>query len=140
MSRITGANFDAVKGAFLIGNPLHEAGLTCNVDNNGGTTTRNVNGLSALGSDGVPSNWISKTLDVCIYVSQLYALVVDTINFSLPLLMPATFRATEFAIPLTASASTPSTFSIHLTRQHRTWAQPLRLASFEEHLEQDDDC
>ncbi|KAK5088877.1 hypothetical protein LTS08_000724 [Lithohypha guttulata] len=67
MSRITGANFDAVKGAFLIGDPLHEAGLTCNVDNNGGTTTRNVNGISALGSDGVPSNWISKTLDVCIY-------------------------------------------------------------------------
>ncbi|KXT16651.1 hypothetical protein AC579_8019 [Pseudocercospora musae] len=67
LSQLTGANFNAVKGVFLIGNPQHKSGLTCNVDNNGGTTTRNVNGLSAFGSAGIPSNWISKTLDVCIY-------------------------------------------------------------------------
>ncbi|KAF2218327.1 cutinase [Elsinoe ampelina] len=66
LPKLTGAAFDAVKAVFLIGNPLHKAGLTCNVDNNGGTTTRNVNGLSARGSSGIPSNWISKTLDVCI--------------------------------------------------------------------------
>ncbi|KAK8843530.1 hypothetical protein IAR55_007190 [Kwoniella newhampshirensis] len=65
---ITGAAFTAVKGVFLIGDPLHKSGLSCNVDNNNGTTTRNVNGLSAgYGSRGIPTNWISKSLDVCIY-------------------------------------------------------------------------
>ncbi|KAL1593990.1 hypothetical protein SLS59_009019 [Nothophoma quercina] len=67
MSKLTGANFNAVKGVFLIGDPAHKSGLTCNVDNNGGTTTRNVNGLSAALGGGIPSNWVSKTLDVCIY-------------------------------------------------------------------------
>jgi hypothetical protein len=68
LSKLTGANFNAVKGVFLIGNPQHRSGLACNVDVNGGTTTRNVNGLSyTLGS--IPSNWVSKTLDVCNYVS-----------------------------------------------------------------------
>jgi hypothetical protein len=69
MSQLTGASFDAVKGVFLIGDPAHKAGLTCNVDNNGGTTTRNVNGLSAALGRGIPSNWQAKTLDVCIFVS-----------------------------------------------------------------------
>ena len=72
LPRITGANFNAVKGVFLIGDPEHKSGLACNVDNNGGTSTRNVNGLSAFGSPGVPSNWISKTLDVCIFVSPSF--------------------------------------------------------------------
>lgn len=67
LPKLTGANFDAVKGVFLIGDPEHKSGLTCNVDNNNGTTTRDVNGLSAQGSAGIPANWISKTLDVCIY-------------------------------------------------------------------------
>lgn len=70
MSQLTGANFDAVKGVFLIGDPEHKSGLACNVDNNGGTTTKNVNGLSATTSQGIPSNWVGKTLDVCIYVSS----------------------------------------------------------------------
>ncbi|KAK5735384.1 hypothetical protein LTR17_008236 [Elasticomyces elasticus] len=66
MSKITGAAFTAVRGVFLIGDPEHRSGLACNVDQNGGTTTKNVNGLSAaLG--GIPSNWVSKTLDVCNY-------------------------------------------------------------------------
>ncbi|KAK4623695.1 hypothetical protein CLAFUR4_05236 [Fulvia fulva] len=73
---LTGANFNAVKGVFLIGDPDHKAGLTCNVDNNGGTTTRNVNGLSARCSAGIPSTWISKTLDVCIFGDG----VCDTTN------------------------------------------------------------
>lgn len=68
LPRLTGASFDAVKGVFLIGNPTHKAGLTCNVDNRGGTTTRNVNGLSARASAGVPATWVGKTLDVCILV------------------------------------------------------------------------
>lgn len=70
---LTGNSFSAVKGVFLIGDPEHKSGLTCNVDNNGGTTTRNVNGLSATSSQGIPSNWISKTLDVCIFVSKASA-------------------------------------------------------------------
>ncbi|KAL2204690.1 cutinase [Sarocladium strictum] len=67
LPKLTGANFDAVKGVFLIGNPLHKAGLACNVDNRGGDTTKNVNGISAALRTSVPDNWISKTLDVCIY-------------------------------------------------------------------------
>ncbi|TIA19731.1 cutinase [Aureobasidium pullulans] len=66
MSKITGANFDAVKGVFLIGNPHHKSGLACNVDSNGGTTTKNVNGLTVL-VGSIPANWVSKTLDVCAY-------------------------------------------------------------------------
>jgi len=68
LKRLSGAQADAVKGVFLIGNPQHKAGLACNVDANGGTTTRNVNGLSVyLG--GVPATWVPKTLDVCNFVS-----------------------------------------------------------------------
>nr|BAT32793.1 cutinase-like enzyme [Saitozyma flava] len=63
----SGAAFNAVKGVFLIGNPDHKAGLTCNVDSNGGTTTRNVNGLSVAYQGSIPSGWVSKTLDVCAY-------------------------------------------------------------------------
>ncbi|CAK1364056.1 unnamed protein product [Cercospora beticola] len=66
LPQLTGAAFTAVKGVLLIGNPDHKSGLACNVDNNGGTTTRNVNGLSGAFSQGIPQNWISKTLDVCI--------------------------------------------------------------------------
>lgn len=67
MPMLTGAAFDAVKGVFLIGDPQHKSGLACNVDNHGGSTTRNVNGISALLGKSIPSNWISKTVDVCIY-------------------------------------------------------------------------
>lgn len=70
MSKLTGTSFDAVKGVFLIGNPMHKSGLACNTDPNGGDTTDNVNGLSVfLGS--IPANWVSKTLDVCAFVSPL---------------------------------------------------------------------
>ena len=75
MSKLTGASYDAVKGVFLIGDPMHKSGLACNVDNNGGTATKNVNGLSAM-LGGIPSNWVSKTLDVCIRVSQVYSFLV----------------------------------------------------------------
>ncbi|KAF1923512.1 carbohydrate esterase family 5 protein [Didymella exigua CBS 183.55] len=67
MPKLTGAAFAAVKGVFLIGNPAHKSGLACNVDNNGGTTTRNVNGMSSALGTGIPSTWIPKTLDVCIF-------------------------------------------------------------------------
>ncbi|KAI0537569.1 A cutinase-like protein from cryptococcus Sp [Xylaria digitata] len=64
---LTGASFDAVKGVFLIGDPNHKSGLECNIDNNGGTTTKDVNGLSAELSEGVPDEWINKTSDICIF-------------------------------------------------------------------------
>ncbi|KAH6655960.1 A cutinase-like protein from cryptococcus Sp [Truncatella angustata] len=64
---LTGTSFNAVKGVFLIGDPERKAGLACNVDNNGGTTTKNVSGLSAALGKSIPDDWISKTLDVCIY-------------------------------------------------------------------------
>ena len=67
MSKLTGASFDAVKGVFLIGDPAHKAGLECNVDNKGGSTTKNVSGLSAALGGGIPSSWVAKTMDVCIY-------------------------------------------------------------------------
>jgi hypothetical protein len=73
MSQLTGANFNAVKGVVLIGNPAHKAGLACNVDNNGGTTTRNVNGLSGRFGTGIPSTWVPKTRDICIFVSLSFS-------------------------------------------------------------------
>ncbi|KAI0158310.1 carbohydrate esterase family 5 protein [Xylariaceae sp. FL1272] len=73
---LTGTSFNAVKGVFLIGNPERKSGLACNVDNNNGTTTKNVSGLSAAISAGIPSNWVSKTLDVCIFGDG----VCDTTN------------------------------------------------------------
>lgn len=115
LPKLTGANFDAVKGVFLIGNPEHRAGLACNVDTNGGTTTKNVNGLSAtLGR--IPDNWVSKTLDVCNYVSsQLDRILMEhrTNDHN---------RVTAFATPLTASVSTHSTWPIPTALAPRTWA------------------
>jgi hypothetical protein len=71
MPKLTGAAFNAVKGVFLIGDPHHKSGLACNVDSNGGSTTKNVNGLTVL-VGSIPANWVSKTLDVCAYVSQYH--------------------------------------------------------------------
>lgn len=68
MPNITGASFEAVKGVFLIGNPERKANLACNVDNFGGKTTANVTGLESY-LPGIPEKWVSKTLDVCIFVS-----------------------------------------------------------------------
>ena len=69
MPKLTGAAFAAIKGVFLIGDPKRKAGLACNVDSNGGSTTKNVSGLELL-FGSIPANWVSKTLDVCAYVSH----------------------------------------------------------------------
>lgn len=66
LPKITGAAFTAVKGVFLIGNPAHKAGLSCNVDPSGGKSTLDVNGMSY--GVQIPANWVSKTMDVCAYV------------------------------------------------------------------------
>jgi hypothetical protein len=92
LAQLTGAKFDAVKGVFLIGDPAHKAGLTCNVDNNGGTTTRNVNGLSGRFGTGIPSTWVAKSLDVCIFVSS---------NSLLPLPLPFTVKRRDWDHTLT---------------------------------------
>ncbi|EPQ26811.1 uncharacterized protein PFL1_05789 [Pseudozyma flocculosa PF-1] len=67
LAKITGAGFDAVKGVVMVGNPLHRKGLACNVDDKGGTSTMNVQGMMAMMGGGVPQNWVSKTLDICAY-------------------------------------------------------------------------
>ncbi|CDS00018.1 uncharacterized protein SPSC_02694 [Sporisorium scitamineum] len=66
MPKLTGANFDAVKGVILIGDPEHKADLACNVDGNGGKTTYSSTGIESYKA-GIPSSWVSKTLDICIY-------------------------------------------------------------------------
>ena len=116
MSRLTGTNFDAVKGVFLIGDPAPKSGLACNVDNNGGTTTRNVNGLSSFGQN-IPSNWVAKTLDVCIFVRTTLQFVVFKKNDTLT----RVYRATVYVTLRTAWASMHSTFSTLGTRLLRTW-------------------
>lgn len=121
LPQLTGSAGDAVKGVFLIGDPLHKSGLACNVDNNGGTTTKNVNGLEAFGGGGIPQNWISRTLDVCIFVSShqtwdlgLFANVV---------------RAMESVIRRMGLVSMLSTFSIRLMRRLRNLEQLLLSSS-----------
>jgi hypothetical protein len=69
MPKLNSAAFNAIKGVFLIGDPHHKSGLACNVDSNGGSTTKNVNGLTVL-VGSIPAKWVSKTLDVCAYVSH----------------------------------------------------------------------
>jgi len=68
LKRLTGAPADSVKGVFLIGDPQHKAGLACNVDTSGGTSTKNVNGISVY-DGGIPNIWVPISLDVCNYVS-----------------------------------------------------------------------
>ncbi|OAR00492.1 hypothetical protein LLEC1_00817 [Akanthomyces lecanii] len=69
MFNITDAAFAAVKGVFLIGDPVHKAGLACNVDISGGDSTFDVNGVYVAAGlkTGIPDAWVPKTLDVCNY-------------------------------------------------------------------------
>jgi len=83
--QLTSAEATAVKGVFLIGDPLHKAGLACNVDSNGGTTTRNDNGISQYaGSNSIPSGFVSRSLDVCdpVLSSQIFHIVVGKLPFA----------------------------------------------------------
>lgn len=122
---LTGAAFNAVKGVFLIGDPDHKAGLTCNVDANGGTTTRNVNGIEAFGNNGIPSNWVSKSLDVCIAVSGNITAGQPTLS-----LTDVIFRVT---VSVTLQAVTElrcSTWSILTMLPSRTWEPSLSFSSW----------
>lgn len=134
MSRLTGANFDAVKGVVLIGNPAHKAGLTCNVDNNGGTTTRNVNGMSGRFGQGIPSNWVSKTIDVCILVS-LPIIPLPSIDDKKYRVLTTDRRAMVYVTLPMAMASTALTFSTPGTRPLRTLAAPSSRGSWLRRIE-----
>lgn len=68
LPKLTGPAFDAVKGVVLLGNPEHRADLDCNVDLYGGKTTRKAIGFFGT-KGGIPSEWVSKSLDICNYVS-----------------------------------------------------------------------
>lgn len=74
LGSLTDAAFAAVKGVFLIGDPVHKAGLACNVDLAGGNSTFDVDGVYVAAGlkTGIPSDWIPKTLDVCNYVSLVF--------------------------------------------------------------------
>ncbi|TQV94263.1 cutinase-like protein [Cordyceps javanica] len=65
LPQLTGAAFDAVKGVFLIGNTRHEPGLACNVDMQGGDKTKDAAGIFYQQGNGIPQDWVSKSLDVC---------------------------------------------------------------------------
>jgi hypothetical protein len=129
LPKLTGASFDAVKGVFLIGNPEHKSGLTCNVDNNGGTTTRNVNGLSAFGSASIPSDWVSKTLDVCIFVGvPVPSLLHCTIQTHI---LTGAYRVMACVTPHMAWVSTHNTSSIPATPPPRTWVRNTSQSNWE---------
>jgi|SRR5690242_11959571 len=89
---LTGASANAVKGVFLIGNPAHKSGLECNVDNNGGTTTKFVDGLSGRFGTRIPSNWVAKTLDVCIFVSPSLLLPFSSVLTMVVVVVTAVLR------------------------------------------------
>ncbi|CAO1620367.1 unnamed protein product [Sympodiomycopsis kandeliae] len=61
MRRLTGKNFDAVKGVFLVGDPCRRAGSPANASPHGGAI---LSGLESL-ICSIPPNWVEKTLDVC---------------------------------------------------------------------------
>ncbi|KAI4851246.1 hypothetical protein E4T44_02253 [Aureobasidium sp. EXF-8845] len=69
LRQLTGPSFDAVKGIFLVGNLVHKAGFPCNFDSVGGTSTRNVYGIT--NTPGIPINWLYKALDICAYGDPL---------------------------------------------------------------------
>lgn len=71
LRQLTGPSFDAVKGVFLIGDTRHEPGLACNVDMQGGDKTKDATGLLYEDGNGIPQNWVSKTIDVCNVVRAL---------------------------------------------------------------------
>ncbi|KJX96117.1 carbohydrate esterase family 5 protein [Zymoseptoria brevis] len=64
LPRLTGAAYEAVKFVYLLGNPEHNPNLPCNVDEKGGSSTAGASGQIAE-KGRVPSNWYSKTRDVC---------------------------------------------------------------------------
>jgi hypothetical protein len=50
---------------------MHQPNLACNVDMEGGNSTFNSTGILAF-KGGIPSEWVSKSLDICNFVSTVY--------------------------------------------------------------------
>lgn len=121
LASLTGTKFNAVRGVFLIGDPQHKAGLICNVDTNGETTTKNVNGISATFGKTIPTNWVSKTLDVCAYVSIFLSL--------LQLLKLTRAREMESATPHMEAESMRRIFPTLITLVHRNSVRTLLLSN-----------
>lgn len=69
MPKLSGAAFNAIKAVVLTGDPFHKSGLSCNVDENGSTTTLSVDGISEYQGVSIPSGWVAKTKDICYKVS-----------------------------------------------------------------------
>ncbi|TKY88082.1 hypothetical protein EX895_003178 [Sporisorium graminicola] len=67
MNQLSGAPFDAVKAAILIGDTTHKPNLDCNVDGEGGNSTKAAIGVLSAFYKGVPDSWVSKTKDICIF-------------------------------------------------------------------------
>lgn len=77
---LSGASADAVKGVFMIGNPLHRPGLASNVDPKGGNSTTSAVGLEAkvfTQATSIPDAFINRTLDVCLSVRLWEGCLVD---------------------------------------------------------------
>lgn len=83
----SGSEFKAIRGVFLVGDPRHKAGLSCNVDINGGDSTRNVDGVEA-GDPTIPSAYVSKSMDVCNYVSLLHLFFIYVSSLETTLAQP----------------------------------------------------
>lgn len=66
MNQLDGAPFDAVKAAILTGNISHKRNLDCNVDGEGGISTKAGVAFLNLFYKGVPAKWVSKTKDICV--------------------------------------------------------------------------
>lgn len=69
LPELTGPAFDAVKGVVLLGNPEHQPNLACNVDGVGGNKTFKAKGFFSIAKPGIPDEWVSKSLDICNFVS-----------------------------------------------------------------------
>lgn len=54
----------------MVGDPEHKSGLACNVDSQGVSSTKDANGIEIY-KGGVPDAWVSRTFDICAFVSGI---------------------------------------------------------------------
>lgn len=68
LSQLRGDQTANVRAIILLGNPEHKSGLECNIDEAGGSSTKDVDGVFAI-LGGIPDSWVTKSLDICAFVS-----------------------------------------------------------------------
>ncbi len=129
LPELTGPAFDAVKGVVLLGNPEHRPDLTCNVDLYGGKSTRKAVGFFGT-KGGIPSEWASKSLDVCNFVSlrpRRVRLIYIAFNFTVEKLglTWTLHRAMAYATLRTVSASLCSISGIFSVHKPKAWVPNL---------------